>query len=938
MAQFRDNTGKFISKDKASDQQIEAGYEETLALLKKINVEKAKGQQIDEGQKKFLIEQLVKLKKEKKLRDEIETTLKRSAEASDDALESSTKIYKSYRDTQKVSSKVAEQLLTMTGLTGTIGVNLQKNTYQTKAGVKAAADAASAMESYSSTVSKAMREFDKGNISAESLASTLKQASDEMDDFVNSLDESNVEVAKLKQGLQSTVKSSTDLSKQFGANKKALADTKRGIADIASEAGGAIPGVSSLATTLTTLGSLGVIGGIVAMGLALSQLVGYVRDVMGIKGLSGMTKVGIEMQYEMATGINALNKDLTQTSMQLGQSVQISGALKANMVKLGVSAQEFQEATTNASNDLGLMGKEAQAVGADMAMYAKRTGASAEDLDKIANSFRIVGNLSGKAAVNSLGMAESVAKTAGVPVNALFKDLAESSELFLQNNYGNEKSLMKQAATLRVMGVAAQKVLQAGQSMVLNYKDSIKSEMELGALLGRQVDLSKVRQQFAGGDAAGAAQTLREQLKGIDLDKMNMFQRQALQQATGMDMDTIMKLGKGGPGGKLQTQQEQMAGSIKELGNSFDASIKKYIGDGITIKDLDAKAATAMWAAEAAKKQADIQAGAKRTMDESLNKLGDILIGIGLMALAFGAYKLLGKLLPKLGAKLLGTGAEKAAAGVAEEAVAKEATEMGVKSVEKAGVETVEAVGEKMAVNSAEKMAVSGGETALAEGTTMAAKGGFSLAKAGTGLLKSAGPQILATGLGMAGDYFGSQREAQGMAEGDRTKVNEGKAMKVGGEAAEYAGYGMMVGSVIPGVGTAIGGAVGGVIGGIKGIWDNWFSDDAKKKDEALKQQIIAKKMALKQQATADAMKEQQNGILMAAQDTGMFQAAVVAQLIEATRLLEIMAFATDDEEGSAEGKKIYLDGKLVSSQAYDRASILYNANSRAQPTVKGKQ
>jgi hypothetical protein len=134
----------------------------------------------------------------------------------------------------------------------------------------------------------------------------------------------------------------------------------------------------------------------------------------------------------------------------------------------------------------------------------------------------------------------------------LFEDLAESSELFLQNNYGNEKSMIRQVATLRVMGVAAQKVLQAGQNMVLNYKDSIKAEMKLSALLGKQVDLSRVRQQFASGDAAGAAQTLRAQLKGIDMDKMNMFQRQALQEATGMDMDTVMKLGMGQPMGPLQ--------------------------------------------------------------------------------------------------------------------------------------------------------------------------------------------------------------------------------------------------------------------------------------------------------------------------------------------------------------------------------------------------
>ena len=55
-----------------------------------------------------------------------------------------------------------------------------------------------------------------------------------------------------------------------------------------------------------------------------------------------------------------------------------------------------------------------------------------------------------------------------------------------------------------------------------------------------------------------------------------------------------------------------------------------------------------------------------------------------------------------------------------------------------------------------------------------------------------------------------------------------GKAVGVAGTATKYAGYGAMIGSVIPGVGTAIGGGIGGLIGAGKGIYDNYYKDSPK--------------------------------------------------------------------------------------------------------------
>lgn len=928
-----------ISAANARDAKAGKDLDKWYAQLKKINIAREKGVAVDEKEVKLLKEKIALKRKEVASTKEAANLAEKQFDYYDEVLSIAGRINKNFEKTNSISKKVGDQFNVLTGYSGELAKNLKEGNYRTKEGAEAALKSANAMENYSSAVSNAMREFKKGNMSAESLVSSIQSADDSLSDFIEDLDDSNEEVAKLKEGLVSSTAATKDLTKAFAESKKELSEIKNGLGDLASGATSAIPGLSGMGSAIANMGSLGVIGGILALGAAFHQLLGWYMDGTNMKDpIFGLNQVGIDMAYDMATGMASLNQELTQTSLQLGQNIQLSGAARANMMKLGVSGQEFADATKYSSNNLGLMGKNAQEVGADMAMYAKRTGTSADQLGSIANTFRIVGNLSGKAAANTLGMAESVAKTAGLPVNALFEDLAESSELLLQNNYGNEQSLIKQVATLRVMGVAAQKVLQAGQNMVLNYKDSIKAEMRLSALLGKQVDLSRVRQKFASGDAAGAADLLRTQLKGIDMDKMNMFQRQALQEATGMDMDTVMKLGKGGKGGPLQTDQEKMVGSISQLGNTFDNVMKKYIGDGITIKALSNEAAATYWAAEAAKKGAFNAAQMQKDIDETKMQIGRLLITAGLILAAVGVAGLFGK----GPMKFLGNGIKnlfsKGGAKATSKIVAKTGSQFAGGSFS-AGKKIL---AEKATSSVGKSVAANGVDDVAKVGLKTIGKGGFKgiMSGLGKGILKGGITGLLGTAASMAGDYFGGQREQQGMAEGDRSKVNQGKALQAGATAVEYAGYGAAIGSIVPGIGTAVGGAIGGVVGGIKGIWDGWFSEDAKKKEEQLKKQeeqqkVIAEQKVLSERdiATQEQMKSQSASLAAAAQDTGYWQSAMIAQLVEATRLLDIIAFASDDEDDTT--KEIFLDGKRITRLNYDRASTLYNTMATQKAAAK---
>ena len=99
------------------------------------------------------------------------------------------------------------------------------------------------------------------------------------------------------------------------------------------------------------------------------------------------------------------------------------------------------------------------------------------------------------------------------------------------------------------------------------------------------------------------------------------------------------------------------------------------------------------------------------------------------------------------------------------------------------------------------------------------AKGGMSLGKS---LLKG-GKAFTGLGALSLGADLG-----RGMMDDPNSDL--GKTIGIAGQAAEWASYGALLGSVVPGLGTAVGGAIGGVAGGIKGLFDEYFSDEAKGK------------------------------------------------------------------------------------------------------------
>ena len=184
---------------------------------------------------------------------------------------------------------------------------------------------------------------------------------------------------------------------------------------------------------------------------------------------------------------------------------------------------------------------------------------SADDVLSMSNTFRLMDKSSAETGANMAAGVGAFAKLNDMSPAQLFKQMADSQqEIFKYSNFTTSQ-FATQAVLLAKMNTSMSTMSKASDSMVLNYKDSIKAEMSLSAMLGKNVNLSEVRAKLMSGDMAGGASALKTALGGVDINSMNAFQKQSLSQATGMDINELMNLTQSKGGGAAGTISEKNA-------------------------------------------------------------------------------------------------------------------------------------------------------------------------------------------------------------------------------------------------------------------------------------------------------------------------------------------------------------------------------------------
>jgi hypothetical protein len=135
-----------------------------------------------------------------------------------------------------------------------------------------------------------------------------------------------------------------------------------------------------------------------------------------------------------------------------------------------------------------------------------------------------------------------MAKAAGVPVDQVMKDVAGSAQAFAEYGKDGGLNIAKAAVSAAKLGVGMDSLTKVTDSL-LDFETSINSELELGAMLGRNINLDRARALAYEGNIGGAVKETLQSLGGIEeFNKMDIFQKRKAAELLGLSVDEFQKM------------------------------------------------------------------------------------------------------------------------------------------------------------------------------------------------------------------------------------------------------------------------------------------------------------------------------------------------------------------------------------------------------------
>lgn len=207
---------------------------------------------------------------------------------------------------------------------------------------------------------------------------------------------------------------------------------------------------------------------------------------------------------------------------------------------LGISASEVGVIMSDFTTAMDGMVIPAESTVAALAVMSKNFGVNAKSASEVNKVFQNMGGFSEAAATSLTMSAAEMANMVGVSPDQVIKDMADNAGEAYNYFRGSPQELVKAAVYAAKMGSSI-KDMTASANKLLDFESSITKELEASALLGTNLDFSKARELAFTGDLLGMQKELTKELANVgDISKMSTYEKQALVDATGQELDTLM--------------------------------------------------------------------------------------------------------------------------------------------------------------------------------------------------------------------------------------------------------------------------------------------------------------------------------------------------------------------------------------------------------------
>jgi hypothetical protein len=566
---------------------------------------------------------------------------------------------------------------------------------------------------------------------------------------------------------------------------------------------------------------------------------------------------GLKFVYEAATD---LSSRISETSKNLGLSYNASKAMTMQIRSMAAGMRDvtFKEAVAG-NIQLNEQFGTSIIFSKDMVDQNQKVqdliGLSADEAGKLAGMSALTGK-------NQNEVVKSITKqNKGILSNkAVLKDVLKI-EGQLAAQYKNDPVLLAKAVVqAKQLGMTLEQTKNTS-SQLLDFESSIANELEAELLTGMDLNLEKARYLALQGDSAGAAKELMNNLGPNGLakfQKMNVIQQEALARSLGMSADELSN---------SLVKQKQLD-TLKSKGALNEIQRLKEKGDVESLAKAEAleKAVLSGEELSTAKQKYDIETQARKNTEKALDALRSMIASPAMTMIGSLLEKVSELLTNKTVQKILGVagflaagisivGAVTSLAGMAKNFFSPRPSGRAGDPIEVTMQGGGGGGGSSSGPGGGRKGFGGGSRSFGSYGKDMF-KGGRAGKVARARLGKGLNPMkalskgnLLAAAAGMGIDYAGNklmeselehleaaQRESdpkkrQEHLDKAKSMGNWGKAANIGGKALEYGSYGAMIGSIIPGLGTAVGAGAGALLGAGLGAWESFFGDSDEAED-----------------------------------------------------------------------------------------------------------
>lgn len=289
----------------------------------------------------------------------------------------------------------------------------------------------------------------------------------------------------------------------------------------------------------------------------------FVTNLKSAEGITGLLLIGggkffgklSEVNKELGQvgeGLSGAAGSATVLGFAFDDSAQTLKSLSAEMGGLEDATFGAQLQTNLMANNLGISGAEAATLSGSL---ARLNGGSLETAGNLAAGTR------------------EFAKMNNIPVSQLMGDVAGATEEFALFGKEGGKNIIEAAGYAAKLGTNMSTISGIADNL-LDFENSINKELELGAMLGKNINLDRARSLAMQGDLTGATEETLRALGGVEsFNKMDYFQKKATADLLGVSVAELGKMAANQE--KAQNISKLMSGDFSNIGESLKAVVSQ---------------------------------------------------------------------------------------------------------------------------------------------------------------------------------------------------------------------------------------------------------------------------------------------------------------------------------------------------------------------------